>query len=107
MNYKWRKRAETQLTKAVTFCTKTFGKRIAQQFIGNVDHQVRLISAHPHIGPLEPLLNNRRHSYRSLVVHEHFKLIYYIDEKKEFIYIVALWDIRREPEALVSSIQAK
>ena len=42
-----------------------------------------MLASHPHLGAIESLLENRRHAYRSLVVHQHFKLIYYIDEKKD------------------------
>jgi hypothetical protein len=48
----------------------------------------------PLLGKREFLLEDRRdHVYRSLLVHKHFKVVYYIDES----YIVALWDVRREP----------
>lgn len=46
-----------------------------------------------------------RQIYRSLVVHEHYKLIYYVDQKKELINIVAFWDTRREPLTLKKQIE--
>lgn len=107
MNYKWRKKAQAQLKRNATYCTQRFGKSIALHFIDKIDHQVELLATHPHLGIVEPLLDNRRRTYRSLVVHEHFKLVYYIDEKQQTLYIVALWDTRCEPARLSQQIISK
>lgn len=55
------------------------------------------------MGKIEPLLQERRHEYRSLVVRKHLKLIYYI--KDNVIYIANLWDTRREPQQLKEEIK--
>ena len=107
MKYEWRKKAKAQLRKNATYCTKNFGKSVALHFIDRIDHQVNLLASHPHLGAIEALLEDRQRAYRSLVVHEHFKLVYYIDEKRDILYIVALWDTRREPARLTRSIQSK
>lgn len=107
MKYQWKKQAESQLRKNVAYCTKKFGKFIALHFIDIIEHQVNLLASHPHLGAIEPLLKDRQRSYRSLVVHKHFKLVYYIDEKKETLYIIALWDTRREPATLTRNIRSK
>lgn len=106
MKYQWRKQAETQLAKEVRYCQQHFGARIALRFIDSVDKQVKLLSTQPYIGIIEPLLAGRkRHQYRSLVVHEHFKLIYYIDQPNDILYIADLWDTRREPSRLAGEIE--
>ena len=107
MIYEWRKSAKAQLKKSVTYCVQQFGKHVALRFIDSIDHQVNLLASHPHLGSIEPRLENRKRTYRSLVVHEHFKLVYYIDVQKDLLYIVALWDTRREPAALTSQIRSK
>lgn len=66
-----------------------------------------MLAANPYMGPLEPLLAERRTSYRSFVVHEHYKLIYWVDEEKEILYVSDLWDTRREPEGLVKGTPNK
>ena len=40
------------------------------------------------------------YEYRSLVVHPHYKLIYYINEAKGIVVITNLFDVRRESQAL-------
>jgi len=44
-------------------------------------------------------------NYRSLVVHPHFKLVYYINEAKERIVITNFWDVRREPRELEEEVE--
>lgn len=46
----------------------------------------------------------RRFEYRSLVIHEHYKLIYYINDNNGVIYITDLFDTRREPKRLAENI---
>lgn len=103
----WRKRAERQLDIATTQGCKLFGERIAAKFYWQVKRDSALLATHPHLGIVEPLLDDRRRNYRSLVVHEHFKLVYYIDEKQQTLYIVALWDTRCEPARLSQQIISK
>ncbi|MCD8182100.1 MAG: type II toxin-antitoxin system RelE/ParE family toxin [Bacteroides sp.] len=92
---------------ATTQGSKLFGERIAAKFYWQVKRDSILLATHPHLGAVEPLLENRRRAYRSFVVHEHFKLVYYIDEKQQILYIVALWDTRREPSTLAKQIKSK
>ena len=100
----WRKRAERQLEIASTQGYKLFGERVAGKFYWQTKRQAHLLASHPHLGAIEALLEDRQRAYRSLVVHEHFKLVYYIDEKKDILYIA---DTRREPATLTRSIQSK
>ena len=97
MKYIWRKSAEKRLLQETEYCLQRFGKK-AQRFRTSLNSHAALLSSSPGIGKREPLLLHRtRHLYRSLVVHKHFKLVYYIDEAANTLYIVALWDTRREP----------
>lgn len=107
MNYEWKKSATAELTKAVKYCAKTFGKRIAKEFVDSVDHQVLLLATNPLMGVRVPELDTPRRQYRTLLVHKLFKLVYYVDEKKPALYIVSLWDVRREPSTLIGRIHKK
>ena len=56
----------------------------------------------PQMASVEEELQNRRFEYRSLVVHHTYKVIYRIEEQK--IYIVDIWDCRRDPDKLQNNI---
>lgn len=105
MKYQWRKKAEKQVKQTIRYCTKEFGKSTAEKFLVNIGHQVDLLVDNPQLGPIEPLLKERTCTYRSLLVHKRFKLIYYISSSKATLYIVALWDICREPGRLAGSVR--
>lgn len=94
----WTTEARKQRTAQLTYCYRVWGPRTAQKFRTNLNAHVALLATSPDIGKREPLLAHRkRHLYRSLVVHSLFKLVYYTDEAAGTLYIVALWDVRREP----------
>lgn len=98
MQVKWSRRAGRALDTALAQGAKLFGIRATTLFYNRVKSYEPLLASNPYMGKAEPLLANRtRHQYRSLVVHEHFKLIYYIDLPHATLYIADLWDTRREP----------
>ena len=59
----------------------------------------------PEMGHPEPLLLDKLFEYRSIIVQKNFKLVYRIDSEKEVLFIVDLWDTRREPTALMKGIR--
>lgn len=107
MIYEWKKKAEAELAKAAIYCSQQFGKRIAEKFIDTVDKQVKRLSQYPELGFPEPLLAERSREYRSLMINEHFKSVYYYDKPKDTIYIIDLWDTRREPQSLSKRVRGK
>ena len=105
MQVKWSKKAGKVFEDALTQGMIMFGVRTSEMFYHKIKSHETLLAAHPHIGKVEPLLvHKKRHEYRSLVVHKHFKLIYYVESACDTIYIVDLWDTRREPAALTNRL---
>ena len=105
MQIKWSKKAGRALDTALAQGIELFGTRSTTLFYNRVKSYEPLLASNPYMGKIEPLLAGRkRHQYRSLVVHEHFKLIYYIDQPNAILYIADLWDTRREPSRLAGEI---
>ena len=50
-------------------------------------------------------MQGRSLQFRSLVIHEHYKLVYHYDETTETLRIAALWDTRREPHAQADNLK--
>ena len=100
MAYKvvWTKKARKQRVETLTYGALTFGKRLALKFKEALHQYDRLLASNSHLGPIEPLLIQEPQIFRSVVVHKHYKLIYYVNTNSNTIYIVALWDNRREPK---------
>lgn len=100
MQVKWTKSASKKLDRAMEYGLRKFGAITAARFYRKVRGYDSLLAEHPRMGRVEHLLVGRRFEYRSLVVHENYKLIYYISEKEGVIYITSFWDTRREPKQL-------
>ncbi|WP_455591931.1 type II toxin-antitoxin system RelE/ParE family toxin [Bacteroides sp.] len=101
MRVEWKKRAVRQLENAVTYGQMVFGRKAAIKFYRQVKSNDSRLAENPYLGSSEPLFAHRKTQYRSLVVHEHYKLIYWVDEKKGILFISALLDVRREPDKLI------
>lgn len=107
MKYEWEKRAKAELTKATKYCLEQFGKQIAYKFIDAIDQHVKRLVQNPESGFPEPLLSDRHKEYRSVMVYSHIKMIYHYDKTKDIIFIIDLWDTRREPQSLSRRIRGK
>lgn len=57
----------------------------------------------PEMAQAEPLLSEFIETYRSLLVRNAYKVVYYI--KNETIFIVAVFDCRQNPEKLKKGIR--
>lgn len=104
MQINWSRKALLQLDIIIKQCVDLFGERIAIRFYRQLSDYEKHLSENPLLGPPEPLLQNRKRNYRGLIIHDHFKLIYYITNKG-IIQIADMWDTRREPAKLAKRIK--
>lgn len=98
----WDKQAKGAWLEMADYC-RTFGLTSVEKFAKNIQSWVITIAQSPDIGMKEPLLKDYTEEFRSVVVHKHCKLIYYI--QGEILHIADLWDTRREPRSLTDSLQ--
>lgn len=99
--------AQRQLDKAIEQGEQMFGVAVATKFYNRFMEFVKRLSDNSELGFPEPLLAGRQRKYRSIMINEHFKLVYYCDKNKDIIYIIDLWDTRREPQSLSRRIRGK
>ena len=95
--------AKRQFRGTVRYIQREFGHRSAEKFVQKVQETRDLLAYNPHLGPIEPLLADTHKEYRSVVVTRLNKIVYHI--VGNHIEIVAFWDCRREPKALVNQMQ--
>lgn len=105
MKVEWKNQAIEQLNLVSQYCYEQYGENKMNDFLETLELQDKRLSANPQMGHPDPLLINRDESFRALPVQKYYKLIYYVDEAKEVIYIVDLWDTRREPQKLTKRIK--
>ena len=95
--------AKEQIRQIAKYIRKEFGKDRRDEFIKEVRQTRRLIERSPNIGPVESLLVERPVMYRSYVMNHLNKIVYRIEG--DIIYIVALWDVRRDPTTLANEVK--
>ena len=95
----WSKQAGITLTSTTSYIKNAFGNEAKINYIREIQRITDIIGTNPYAGPIEPLLLNKRRTYRSIVLTRQNKIIYYIN--KSTIRIAALWDTRREPKKLI------
>ena len=100
MQVKWTQRALNRLNIAVNYGLREFGETTTRQFYEKIKSYESLLATNPYMGKVEKVLENRQVEYRSFVVHPHFKLIYYVNEKKQCVVITYLFDTRQDPAKL-------
>jgi Plasmid stabilization system protein len=59
---------------------------------------VKLLEDFPSLAPIEPILSHLNRTYRSLVIRNNYKVVYYTEGS--FIYISTVWDCRQNPKKL-------
>lgn len=100
MQVKWTQRALNRLNIAVNYGLREFGENTASQFYQKVLSYETLLATNPYMGKVEKVSEFRQMVYRSFVVHPHFKLIYYVNEKKQCVVITYLFDTRQDSDKL-------
>ncbi len=99
----WSPKALRELENCVRYIYHEFGKQATDNFYKELERCETLITNNPEIAYREPLLENKRKIYRSIIVRKHSKLVYFVENN--IIYIADLWDTRREPKRLSQRIK--
>lgn len=107
MQINWSEQAKRELDAILTYGNDNFGEQVAIKLFETTKEFTLRLTQNPHLGFPEPLLKERNKIYRSLVIHKHYKMVYYIDKEKDTIFIVDIWDVRREPIKLAKGVEDK
>lgn len=99
MKAEWTDPAREMATTLLRYTYREFGKKQADKLKVEFTTLALRLEAMPRMAPLEPALENLDGEYRSLLLFTWLKVIYQITDC-EHLYIVALWDTRRNPNRL-------
>jgi len=75
----------------------------ARKIITDILQATNQLSIHPEMAEVEQLLQERPETFRSLIIRQTYKVVYYIDETA--IYIVDVWDCRQSSKKLKKGIR--
>ena len=93
MQILWSERAFERRRAVEDYILLSFGYKAYSEFVEKVDEWKSCVIKNPEIGREEPLLIGMRKKYRSYVIGNLSKCIYYVEG--EFIVIADWWDTRR------------
>jgi len=96
MNIRWHKWAAAQLLQVEEYVLRNFGEYTRQEFMDEVEQATLLLAEMPIMGKTDPLFVHRKLTYRSFIVRQLNKIVYYV--KDDTLHIAAFWDTRREPK---------
>ncbi len=100
----WSLKAKERLAEILEQGSLNFGRSVSLKFYKRVKYFSSLLETNPMMGKLDPLLESILLSIRTIVVHDYFKIVYYVDEVENCIYILTLWDTRRDPDEYVNDL---
>lgn len=92
----WTHFAEEKLVDIFEYYKYKAGSRIAQKIVNGIVDETILLEKNPYLGQFEELLEDRFEEYRYLV-YENYKIIYWIDNKKNMVVIAHVFDTRQNP----------
>jgi len=72
--------------------------QVARTIISDIRKATNRLPIFPEMAAVEQLLSERPEIFRSLVVRQTYKVIYFI--KNQYIYIADVWDCRQNPDEL-------
>ena len=103
MKVSWSKKAGDAVVRTSVYILDKFGPKASEDFMQEVQHVSELLENNPYLGPTEPLLAHRPKQYRSIILNQLNKIVYYI--KGNTIRVAAFWDTRREPKAQAKKVK--
>lgn len=103
MQIVWSELALSDLDMTLEYGVVTFGEHAAERFNNNLLDNEKRLMVNPRMGRTETLWVGQPKNFRSLVVHQHYKLLYYIEAGT--IYIAALFDTRRDLASLADRLK--
>jgi plasmid stabilization system protein ParE len=75
-----------------------FNEQTAARIYNDILDEIGVLERFPRIGPVELLLDDCGKEFRYLVVLKHFKVIYFVEDADNAVYVATIWDCRQDPQ---------
>lgn len=102
---KWRKAALKDLNTLLEKAYLEYGQHTMNNHISILEDIQKRMQMYPDSYPPEPLLRGKRRRYRGAHLLGRFEVIYYYSLKSKCVYVVRLWDMRRNPDLLLRELK--
>ena len=92
----WTDFAKKELRKNFKYLKDNASLRVAKNETKKIVKETRRLKKQPEIGQLEELLADRKQNFRYLV-HQTYKIIYWINEDENQVEIIDIFDTQQHP----------
>lgn len=96
----WTQFAEDELYRIFKHYLKKAGYRTAKKLVDGIYSEPFKLSTHPEMGQLEEYLKNRKVAFRYILYKKNYKIIYWINQEKNWIEINDVFDVRQYPKKM-------
>ncbi len=93
----WTEHAKQQREDLLLYGKEVWGIKQTRAFWKFIRSEVKQLSDSPYIGQKEPLLSHIMPEVRYFVLHSNYKVVYQFYPEANTIYVLGLWDTRRNP----------
>ena len=92
----WTDFAKNELQENFKYLVENASLRVARNETQKIVKETHRLKTHPEIGQIEELLVDRKQEFRYLV-HQTYKIIYWINEDKNQVEIIDVFDTQQHP----------
>ena len=96
------KRAQRQWLRVLVYYNEMGGDKAAANLHQKYLQKMKRLLKYPESGIPEPLLHGRKILYRSVIINDYYKMVYYV--KGDILRVAAFWDMRMHPDKLRKTI---
>lgn len=75
------------MKKQAQWYAETMGETAVDKFWNAMIAAGELLSSHPYLGKIEPILQDSSKEYRALIKHRDYKIIYYIEDDSHIVIV--------------------
>lgn len=105
MKIAWTIQAQRRVIEILEYSQQEFGNKATDRLARTIEQKTLQLINNPFQGPVELILaKEKKISCRYLLVNP-YKIIYYVDEKEESIYIVTLFHTHQHPSKLDKEVE--
>ncbi len=96
----WRRAAIEMRKSILLYGTVYFGQHAAKKLRLEIRHCVRLLEMNPRMGTRLLDMDSPELEVRKVLISPIFWLVYQVDDAAGLVRILAIWDVRRNPDNL-------
>lgn len=102
---KWTIKADRLFEKYVFNAFLEYGTKTSKKWMQERIAFADRVAKHPESYTPEPFLAGRKHNYRSCIIMQRFKIVYYYAKSSDIVHVVDIWDTKMSSENLKQRIK--